>query len=116
MYPDRSGRPAPMHALSMQRSTIGAPVGPAATDEQRARFGGVGALSQCATQQRPSTGDCVGVAELVWREAAPHSCRGGGAPQLCTCRGGRPVAPTRLPLMTHSSGPTGSAGRMSSQG
>ena len=26
--------------------------------------------------------DGVGVPELVRREAAPHSCRGGGAPQL----------------------------------
>jgi hypothetical protein len=32
--------------------------------------------------------DGVGVAELVWREAAPHSCRGGDTPQLGACRGG----------------------------
>jgi hypothetical protein len=30
----------------------------------------------------------MGVAELVWREAAPHSGRGGCAPQLRACRSG----------------------------
>jgi hypothetical protein len=30
--------------------------------------------------------DGVSVPELVWREAAPHSCRDGGAPQLGACR------------------------------
>src|SRR5918992_161222 len=39
--------------------------------------------------------DGVGVAELMRREAAPHSCRGGGAPQLGACRRGRPVATAR---------------------
>src|SRR5918996_2383577 len=39
--------------------------------------------------------DRVGVAELMWREAAPHSYRGGGASQLGACRGGRPVASAR---------------------
>jgi hypothetical protein len=39
--------------------------------------------------------DGVGVAELVWREAAPHSCRGGGAPELGACCGGRPAASAR---------------------
>jgi hypothetical protein len=36
--------------------------------------------------------DRVGVAELVRRESAPHSCRGGGASQVGACRGRRPVA------------------------
>ena len=31
----------------------------------------------------------------MWREAAAHSCRGGGASQLGACRGGRPVASAR---------------------
>jgi hypothetical protein len=31
--------------------------------------------------------DGMGVTELVWREPAPHSCRGGRAPQLGACRG-----------------------------
>src|SRR5215207_11255 len=35
--------------------------------------------------------DGMGVPELVWREPAPHSCRGRGAPKLGACRGGRPV-------------------------
>jgi hypothetical protein len=39
--------------------------------------------------------DGVGMTELVWGEAVPHSCRGGGAPQLGACRGGRPVASAR---------------------
>jgi hypothetical protein len=33
--------------------------------------------------------DSVGVAELMRREAASHSCRGGDAPQLGACRGYR---------------------------
>jgi hypothetical protein len=37
----------------------------------------------------------VGVAELMWREAAPDSCRGGRAPQLGACRGGRPMPSAR---------------------
>jgi len=32
--------------------------------------------------------DGVGVAELVWREAATHSRRGGDTPQLGACCGG----------------------------
>ena len=36
--------------------------------------------------------DGVSVTKLVSREAAPHSGRGGGAPQLGACRRGRPVA------------------------
>jgi hypothetical protein len=32
--------------------------------------------------------DRVSVPKLVWREAAPHSRGGGGAPQLGACRGG----------------------------
>jgi hypothetical protein len=39
--------------------------------------------------------DGVGVAELVWREAAPHAGRGGRAPTLGACRSGGPVAPAR---------------------
>ena len=31
--------------------------------------------------------DGVGLPALVWREAAPDSCGGGGAPQLGACRG-----------------------------
>jgi hypothetical protein len=31
--------------------------------------------------------DRMGMAELMWREAAPHSCRGGHASQLGACRG-----------------------------
>jgi len=37
--------------------------------------------------------DGVRVPELVRREAASHSCRSGGAPELGACRGGRPMAP-----------------------
>jgi hypothetical protein len=58
----------------------------------------------------------VGVAGLVWREAAPRSCRGGGAPQLGASRAGFQWRPRVVPLMTHSSGPTGSSRRRSSQG
>ena len=32
--------------------------------------------------------DGVGVPELVWGEAAPHSRRGGATPQFDACRGG----------------------------
>ena len=39
--------------------------------------------------------DGVGVPELMWREASPHSCRAGGAPQLGTCRSRRPVQSAR---------------------
>ena len=39
--------------------------------------------------------DGVGVTELMWREPAPHSCRGGGAPQLGTRRSRRPVPSPR---------------------
>jgi len=39
--------------------------------------------------------DRVGVTELVWRETAPHPCRGRGAPELGAGRGGRPAASAR---------------------
>jgi hypothetical protein len=66
----------------------------------------------------PSRGhlDDVGVTELVWREAAPHSSRGGGAPQLGGAAAGNQWRPRVAPLMTQGSGPTGSLRRMSSQG
>jgi hypothetical protein len=32
--------------------------------------------------------DGMSVPKLVWGEAAPHACRGGGAPQLRACCGG----------------------------
>jgi hypothetical protein len=35
--------------------------------------------------------DRVGVAQLMWREATPHSCRGRRSTQLRACRCGRPV-------------------------
>src|SRR3954471_8467236 len=37
--------------------------------------------------------DGGGVAELMWREATPDACSGGGATQLGPSRGRRPVAP-----------------------
>src|SRR5688572_1248012 len=39
--------------------------------------------------------DGVGVTELMWREPAPHSCRGGGAPQFGTRCSRRPVPSPR---------------------
>jgi hypothetical protein len=53
--------------------------------------------------------DGVGVPELMWCEATPHSCRAGGAPQLGTCRSRRPVPSARravddVSLPTPSSG------------
>ena len=60
--------------------------------------------------------DGVGVPELVWREAAPHSCRDGGAPQLGACCGGRPLASTRRAVDDADRGPIGSLRRVSSHG
>src|SRR5215210_4252130 len=39
--------------------------------------------------------DGVGVAQLVWSEAAPYSGHGSGAAEVGSCRGGRPVATAR---------------------
>jgi hypothetical protein len=60
--------------------------------------------------------DGVGVPELMWREPAPHSGRVGGAPQLGRAAAEDPCRPRVAPLMTQSSGPTGSSRRMSSHG
>jgi hypothetical protein len=39
--------------------------------------------------------DGLGVTELMRRESAPHSCRGGGAPQFGTGGSRRPLPPAR---------------------